>query len=93
MTTTAADDASPVECHVRPSSLPTCRDKHGHWVQYPGRIVYVHDNWRLVYVGTLDGRHEFFAEEVSRTNLGAVSFDAAKAALIDLARYERDNPA
>lgn len=92
MTTTAAG-ASPVECLVRPGSLPTCRDKHGHWVQYPGQIVYVHDNWRLVYVGTLDGKHEFFAEQVSRVSLGAVSFDAAKAALIDLARYERDNPA
>lgn len=71
----------------------TCRDKHGHWVQYPGRIVYVHDNWRLVYVGTIDGRHEFFAEEVSRTNLGALSFDAAKAALIDLVDYNRAHPA
>lgn len=85
--------ASPVERLVRPGDLPTCRNKQGHWVQYPGRIVYVHDNWRLVYVGALDGKHEFFAETVSCSPLGAVSFDAAKAALIDLARYERDNPA
>ena len=85
--------ASPVERHVSPDSLPTCRDKNGHCVQYPGQIVYVHDSWRLVYVGTLDGRHEFFAEEVSRTKLGALSFNAAKSALIDLARYNRDHPA
>ena len=91
--TKIAAGASPVDCRVRPGLLPTCRDKHGHLVQYPGQIVYVHDNWRLVYVGTLDGRHEFFAEEVSRTKLGPLSFYAAKAALIDLVRYNRDHPA
>ena len=79
-------------CQVSEGSLPTCRDKDGHLVQYPGRIVYVHGNWRLVYVGTLDGRHEFFAEEVRRVNLGALSYEAAKAALIDLAHYNLTNP-
>lgn len=89
---TAPIAQGPVDVIVRPETLPTCRDKQGHLVQYPGRIVYVHDDWRLVYHGTLDGRHDFFAEQATRTNLGGVSFAAAKAALIDLAEYERDNP-
>lgn len=74
-------------------SLPTPRDEYGHMVQYPGRIVYTHGKrWRLVYVGTLDGRHEFFAEEATRINLGGLSFEAAKAALIDLIRYNKEHP-
>jgi hypothetical protein len=73
-------------------ALPTLRDKHGHMAQYPGRIVYMHDNWRLVYLGTVDGRHEFFAEQSTRVNLGSLSFDAAKAAMLDLIRYEKENP-
>jgi hypothetical protein len=72
------------------NKLPTCRDQNGQWVQYPGQIVYIHDNWRLVYIGTLDGRHEFFAEQVSRRNLGEISFDAAKEALLGLIEYEKD---
>jgi hypothetical protein len=82
----------PVDVTVTPDMLPACRDKNGHMAQYQGRIVYVHDDWRLVYHDTLDGRHTFVAEHSTRTNLGGVSFAAAKAAMIELAAYERDNP-
>jgi hypothetical protein len=75
-----------LEARVPEHTLPPLRDKHGHMAQYPGRIVYVHDKWRLVYMGTIDGGHEFVAEEVSRTNLGSLSFDAAKAAMLALIR-------
>ena len=71
---------------VLENDLPPPRDKNGHLIQYPGRICYVHDNWRLVYISTPDGRHEFFAEETSRTKLGHLSLSAAKAAMIDLIR-------
>lgn len=85
--------ASPLDITVRGSALPACRDKHGHLTQYPGQIVYVHDDWRLVYIGTLEGRHEFFAEQATRTNLGGVSLAAAKKAMLELAACERDNSA
>lgn len=68
--------------------LPATRDKQGHLVQYPGRIAYVHDDWRLVYIGTIDGRHEFFAEKSHRQNLGDISFAEAKKQLIELARRD-----
>jgi hypothetical protein len=86
------DKKQVAEAYVPEHTLPTLRDKYGHMVQYPGRIVYVHDNWRLVYFGTLDGKHEFFAEEASRTNLGALSFQAARAAMLDLIRYNKEHP-
>ncbi len=92
MTTLREAAQQALEAKVSEHSLPTLRDKHGHMVQYPGRIVYVHDKWRLVYIGTIDGRHEFFAEEVARINLGSLSFDAAKAAMLDLIRYNKERP-
>jgi len=78
--------------NVPEHTLPATRDKNGHLVQYPGRIVYVHDDWRLVYIGTLDGRHEFFAEQTNRITLGSLSFAAAKAALVDLIQYNKEHP-
>ncbi len=68
--------------------LPATRDKQGHLVQYHGRIAYVHDYWRLVYIGTIDGKHEFFAEKSYRQNLGDISFAEAKKQLIELARRD-----
>lgn len=68
--------------------LPVARDKNGHLTQYPGRIVYVHDDWRLVYIGTVDGRHEFFAEHASRVNLGQISLAEAKQRLIFMAESD-----
>lgn len=91
------DDYSPthwMSLPAPPQDLPPCRDKNWCLVQqYPGQIVYVHDCWRLVYVSTTDGRHEFFAEQAQRTRLSALSFDAAKKSLIELVRYNRDYPA
>jgi hypothetical protein len=80
------------QARVPAHSLPALRDKEGHLVKYPGRIAYVHDNWRLVYIGTLDGRHEFYAEEATRIKLGPISFAAAKAAMLDLIRYNEEHP-
>ena len=80
------------EVRVPENTLPATRDKFGHMVQYPGRIVYVHDNWRLIYIGTVDGRHEFFAEEFNRIKLGSLSFNEAKAAMIELIQYNEKYP-
>ena len=72
------------------TDLPATRDKNGHLVQYPGRIAYVHDDWRLIYIATIDGRHEFFAEKSYRQKLGTISFAEAKKQLIELARNDYD---
>lgn len=81
-----------LEAHVPENTLPVLRDKHGHMSKYPGRIVYTHDAWRLVYMGTIDGKHEFFAEQATRVRLGALSFAKAKAAMIDLIQYNKEHP-
>jgi hypothetical protein len=70
------------------ATIPACRNQYGHLTKYPGRICYTQANWRLVYVGTIDGRHEFFAEHSSRINLGSVSFQAAKQAMVDIIKRE-----
>lgn len=51
------------------------------------RIVEELGGMRLVYQGTLDGRHEFFLEckgdRGARVNLGPLSLESAKAALLE----------
>ena len=70
----------------------TARDKFGHWIDWPGRIAYQHDNWRLIYVGSvnIDGTHEFLVEKTDgRINLGRVSFAEAKKQMLDLIEYDK----
>ncbi len=62
---------------VRLSDLPSARDRDGYLIGYPGQLVYASGNRRLIYIGTIDGKHEFFIEEVSRANLGQISLAAA----------------
>lgn len=90
MSVTLTNEEAQQVC-VTEETLPATRDKNGHLVKYPGRIVYVHDNWRLVYLGTVDGKHKFFAEEVTRINLGGLSFKDAKAAMVDLINYNKQH--
>lgn len=62
------------------------RNVYGHLVNYPGRAVESKNGMNLVYVGTLDGRHEFLINGVIKLNLRSVTLEAALNIFNDLSK-------